>query len=140
MVLDAGIAAKWFLPSGGEPLAEQAVRLLQRYASDEVRFIVPDLFWTEFGNILWKAVRQGRIPGPSASLAISQMQRHKLVTIPSAALLEDAFRIAGAFGRSVYDSMYVALAMAHGTEFVTADERLANTTAARLPVKWLGAI
>ena len=59
MVLDAGTAAKWFLPSDGEPLTQQAVRLLQRYASDEARFIVPDLFWLEFGDIL----RIGRTQG-----------------------------------------------------------------------------
>jgi predicted nucleic acid-binding protein len=33
----------------------------------------------------------------------------------------------------------VALAVQFNVEMVTADERLANALAARLPVKWLGA-
>ena len=47
--------------------------------------------------------------------------------------------IAITFDRTVYDSLYVALAISHNTSLVTADERLANAVAARLPVKWLGA-
>jgi len=53
-------------------------------------------------------------------------------------LIHDAFAIAAQFKRSVYDSVYVALAMSLQTHLVTADERLANAVA-YLPVKWLGA-
>jgi predicted nucleic acid-binding protein len=54
-------------------------------------------------------------------------------------LLPDALNIAVAHDRSVYDCLYVALAIQFKTEMITADERLANALAARLPVKWLGA-
>ncbi|HKO04728.1 MAG TPA: type II toxin-antitoxin system VapC family toxin, partial [Candidatus Acidoferrales bacterium] len=60
-------------------------------------------------------------------------------TVPSASLLEEAFHIAIAFDRSVYDSLYVALALAAKAQFLTADERLAHALAPHLPVKWLGA-
>ena len=140
LVLDASVAAKWVLPSENEPLVDQAVRLFERYADDQLQFVVPDLFWAEFGNILSKAVRQGRISLPSATVAIAEMQGREFLTTPSKALLDDAFRLANAFDRTVYDTTYVALAVARNTEFVTADERLANALAAKLPVKWLGAI
>jgi predicted nucleic acid-binding protein len=48
--------------------------------------------------------------------------------------------IATAFQRTVYDALYVALAVTSKAQFVTADERLANAMAAHLPVKWLGSI
>jgi predicted nucleic acid-binding protein len=54
--------------------------------------------------------------------------------------LEEAFSIAATFNRTVYDSLYVALAVRSKADLVTADERLANALAARLPVKWLGAV
>jgi predicted nucleic acid-binding protein len=54
--------------------------------------------------------------------------------------LEEAFSIAATFDRSVYDSLYVALAARLKAELVTADDRLANALAANLPVKWLGSI
>ena len=42
--------------------------------------------------------------------------------------------------RTVYDCLYIALAVASTGQFVTADELLANAVAARLPVKWLRAV
>ena len=43
LVLDASVAAKWFLPRVGEPLADEALALLRRYAEGEIELIVPDL-------------------------------------------------------------------------------------------------
>jgi len=37
------------------------------------------------------------------------------------------------------EPLYVGLAVQSETQFITADERLANALAAPLPVKWLGA-
>jgi predicted nucleic acid-binding protein len=56
------------------------------------------------------------------------------------ALLEAAFAIANAFQRTVYDSLYVALAISSKAQLLTADERLARALAATLPVKWLGSL
>jgi predicted nucleic acid-binding protein len=139
IVLDASVAAKWFLPAAGETLVKEATALLDRYAKGEIRFLVPDLFWAEIGNILWKAVRQNRCTEDSAEKAISSLVARKLPTVSSEQLLPGAFAIATTFDRTVYDSIYVALAITSKSQLVTADERLANALAARLPVKWLGA-
>ncbi len=138
-VVDASVAAKWFLPSVNETLVDEAVQLLTDYAEDKVRFIVPDIFWAEFGNILWKAVRQGRWLRNAAESAISSLREQRLPTTPSKDLLTEALNIALTFDRTVYDSLYVALAWTRGSELITADERLANALAAHMPVKWLGA-
>lgn len=137
-VLDASVAAKWFLPPAHETLTGQALQLLRRYAGGQVRFIVPDLFWAEFANILWKAARQGRCTKDEGDAAIAAMRNRGLPTVPSTELVADAFRFANAFGRTVYDSLYVALAVTAKAHLVTADEKLANAVAAHLPVKWLG--
>ena len=136
VVADASVLAKWFLPE--ETLRGEAMQLLGRYAKGELQLIVPDLFWPEFGNILWKAVRQGRCSQQSANAAISSIRDRNLPTISSRELIADAFTIASKFNRTVYDSLYVALAVAFNTHLITADERLANALAAYLPVKWLG--
>jgi predicted nucleic acid-binding protein len=139
-VLDASVAAKWFLPGAGETLTAEAAGVLEAYAAGRLRLLVPDLFWPETGNILWKAVRQGRISRTSAEQAIVTLQDRKLVTAPTAPLLQDAFAIAAAFERTVYDCIYVALAVHANLPLVTADERLANALAARFPIRWLGAL
>jgi len=138
LVLDASVAAKWFLPITNETLTEEALELLRRYAAGELRFLVPDLFWPELANVFWKAVRQGRWSHSSAETALRAVRDRNLPTVSALALLDDAFSIALTFDRSVYDSMYIATALAAKTHLVTADEKLANALAAHLPVKWLG--
>ncbi len=140
IVVDASVAAKWCLPAKGEPLADEAFDLLERYVKGEVRFVVPDLFWAELANLLWKAVRQGRCTKTAAEAALAALQERELQTVSSRSLLDLAFGIATAFDRTVYDSLYVALAVELKARLITADERLANTLAAQLPVKWLGAL
>ncbi len=139
-VIDASVAAKWFLPPSGEPLAEEALRLLGGYGEGRFQFAVPDLFWAECANILWKAVRQGRWTCSAAEEAIAALQDRRLPTTSSRDILEDAFSIAATFDRTVYDSLYVALAVRVKADLVTADMRLANALAAHLPVRWLGAV
>jgi len=137
-VLDASVAAKWFLPAAGESLITEAAEILRDFANGKIRLSVPDLFWPEFGNTLWKAVRLKRMSPKSAEESIGAIAELAIPTTPSTPLLKDAFSIAFTFDRTVYDCIYVALALASGRPFITADERLANVLAARFPVRWLG--
>lgn len=139
-VIDASVAAKWILPASGETLGRQALDLLKRYAAGELRFLVPDLFWAELTNILWKAVRQHRVRLTSAESALRAIRDRNFPTVSSHTLLVEAFAIATAFDRAVYDALYVALAVNSKSQLITADERLANALAAHLPVKWLGSL
>jgi predicted nucleic acid-binding protein len=138
-VLDASVAVKWVIPSATETLRGHALQLLKRYADGEIDFVVPDIFWAETGNVLWKGVRTLHWPAEFAERTAAEMKDQDFATVSSAALLTDALQIAIFHERSVYDCLYVALAVQYKTEMITADERLANALAARLPVKWLGA-
>ena len=137
-VMDASVAVKWAIPAR-EPLAGESVRLLDRYIDAEIDFVVPDIFWAEIGSVLWKGVRRGRWSRDDAESAAADMIARDFATIPSQALLAEALKIAFAYDRSVYDSLYVALAVQLKSDLITADERLANALASRFPVKWLGA-
>ena len=59
LVMDVSVGVKWFL-LGNEPYKDEAINLLRQAAIAEVKFLVPDLFWAEIGNVLWKAVRKRR--------------------------------------------------------------------------------
>ena len=138
--VDASLAAKWLLPAVQEPLVEQANQLLAQETEGSADFIVPDLFWPEIGNVLWKAVRRERITPAQAEESLTTALSWAFDTIPSRDLLKQALEIGLKHQRSFYDSVYLALAVSQKIEFITADERLANAVAAHLPVKWLGAI
>jgi predicted nucleic acid-binding protein len=140
VVVDASVAVKWFLPENGEALADQALALLDKYDKQEVRFVVPDLFYVETASAIWKAVRVGRVPRAFGDQALVLLTQRKFPTVPSLKLLDKAFQIAADYGRTVYDCLYVALAVQTNTHLITADERLANSLAARFPIKWLGAV
>ncbi len=137
-ILDASVAAKWVLPSEQEPYSAEAVVLLKKHTRGDIRFIVPDLFWPEIGNILWKCVRVQRITQGSAKEALALLERMAIRTVPSSPQAEHALSIALAFDRAVYDCIYLALAIHLGAAFVTADERLVNAVGSRFPISWLG--
>jgi predicted nucleic acid-binding protein len=138
-VLDASVAAKWFLVEE-EPLSNEASALLQEHDTGRIALVVPDLFWAEMVNLFWKATKQGRLSQSLAKSALDSLRSKGFVTVSSLNLIDTALNIALTHERSTYDCLYIALAVISNCNFITADERLANAVAARLPVKWLGAL
>ena len=138
-VVDANVAAKWLLPAAGEGLLDQANRLVALHVRRELQLLAPDLIEAEIGNVLWKAVRRNRISQPEAENSLRRFTALAIQIVPTSNLLGQALQIALACNRSVYDSLYVALALATKTELITADERLVNALGSRFPVRWLGA-
>jgi predicted nucleic acid-binding protein len=139
-VVDASVAAKWCLPEKHEPLVSQARSLLQAYTQAEIALIVPALFWPELGNVLWKAVRSGKLSAADAHSGLEFLQGLKIPTYSCSDFLPETLHVALTYGRTFYDSLYVSLATHSSVDLITADERLANALAAHLPVKWLGAV
>ena len=137
-VLDASVAAKWFLPAAGEPFTAEALQLLRQFASGDIYFLVPDLFWPELGNILWKAVRSARLSEHAALTAVQSLESLSISTVPCRPLLAEAVGIALRFRRTVHDALYVALAVTSARPLLTADERLANALSTYFPIRWLG--
>ncbi len=138
-IVDASVAAKWLLPSAGEDFVPQANRLLSLHLSQSLELLAPDLIWSEVGNILWKAVRQRRISRSHAARSLEHFRALGLKIVPAEDLLFHALAIATTYDRTFYDSLYVALALQAGAEFITADERLVNSLASLFPLRWLGA-
>jgi len=138
-IVDASVGAKWASPEIVEPLADRADRFLRAYVDGSIRVLVPDLFWIEIGSFLWKAAKRGTITTELARHALEAMLDRDFSTLPSRAFLPEAFKIATDYDRTIYDSIYVAMAAATGKELITADERLVNALGSRFPVRWLGA-
>jgi predicted nucleic acid-binding protein len=139
-VIDASVAVKWLPLFGDEPLASHARWYLDRRNAGEISVVVPELFWAEVSNVLWKTARRGTCDPEEASVALSTLQEQELTAVPSLVLVNSALRIAMEHGRSLYDCLYVALAVRSNAQLVTADEKLVNALAGHFPVKWLGAI
>jgi predicted nucleic acid-binding protein len=121
LVVDASIAVKWYVPEDG---SRAAAELLDR--GDVL--VAPDLLAAELGNILWKKVRRGELTPDEATEMATAFVTHCPVRLRSSTLLlSAALEIAVRFDRTVYDALYVALAVAEDGRLVTGDERLCNT-------------
>jgi predicted nucleic acid-binding protein len=118
-VVDASVALKWFLP---EVHSEAASCLLR----EGHRLHAPDLIWAEFGNVLWKKWRRKEIAAEAAQGILRDFLRFPLIVYAADRLLPAAWAIAEAFERTIYDSLYVALAQGTGNVLVTADSKLYN--------------
>lgn len=139
-VVDASVAVKWVLPTADEQLVPEAVDLLENHTLGRTQLLVPDLFWVECANGLWKSLRKGRVSEADAQSGLAALKAYNIITVASPNLIEMAFANAASLGCSVYDSLYVALAVEFEIPLVTADEKLVSSLAGRVPVKWLGAI
>jgi predicted nucleic acid-binding protein len=139
-VVDASVGVKWCVSAREEDFIPHAAALLNSYDRGEAEFLVPDLFWPELANALWKAVWKQKIDGPWAKAAYEKVADLAIATVPTFNSVPEALQLADAYGRSVYDSVYIVLALHARAHLITADERLANAMAARFPVKWLGAL
>jgi predicted nucleic acid-binding protein len=118
-VVDASVAVKWFLPEVHDAHA-------RRLLAPGIERLAPDLIFPEVGNILWKRVRAEQITEAEADATLRALGALPLVVAPSWPLVVPALAIACPTDRSVYDSLYLALAVREGAPLVTADAKLYN--------------
>lgn len=114
VVIDASIAVKWFLP---EPHTEAAHRLLV----GRRKLLAPDLIWAEVGNVLWKRCRRAEITREVAQSILRDFKRFPIETFAVKPLLEPAWELATQYRTSVYDGLYLALAVGWDCKLATAD-------------------
>ena len=119
LVVDASVAAKWFLP---EPLSDTAALLLEpRYD-----LVAPDLILLEVGGVLLRALRRDEIDLAEASEAFAARLPAAVRTFPAAEDGEAAFDIARRHGGTIYDAVYLALARRLEAPVITNDEGLVD--------------
>lgn len=123
-IVDASVGIKFFIE---EELSDLADILFSRLENcDNYHFMVPDLFFIECANVLWKRVRNNGYPLQQASGIISDMRKLAFETVPAVDLLDTALSLAAETGITVYDACYVALAGREDAFLITADDRLAE--------------
>ena len=129
-VLDCSVAAKWVLP---EPDRAPALRLFERYASGEISLIAPDLLLAEFASLLAKRSRRKQISAEQAYKAFQLMTRCAPRLFDMRPRLYRALNLSLHHQMSLWDCVYVALAMEHDCPFLTSDRRLFRAGRGRHP-------
>ncbi len=115
-VVDASVSVKWFLP---EEHRDAAIRLI----AGGHDLLAPELLLPEFGNVIWKKYRRGELDGDEVRGVFRDFRRLPLRFIGMAPYLENALTFAIELEHTVYDCIYLALAIHHDVSFVTADRK-----------------
>lgn len=134
VVIDASVVIKLFFEEEHSAAAERSVQQGRE-------LLAPDLIWAEAANVIWKRQRRGDLSKENAAGIAAQLLRMPLRIHASADLILDALDLASQFDRTVYDCLYLALAVKTRSVLVSADKRLVNALA-RTPlakhIAWIG--
>lgn len=122
-VLDASAGIKVFVSEDHSEDVQNLFRVAKENDADLI--YVPDLFFIECANVLWKKVRRGQYSKETAAENLADLDALHLPTTASSQLVERAFRIACELGITAYDACYVALSESLDIPLLTADSRLA---------------
>jgi len=129
-VLDCSVAAKWVLP---EPDRAPALGWLERYASGEVLLIAPDLLMAEFASLVAKRNRRKQISAGQAHEAFALMTKCAPRLFDMRPRLLRALDLSLQYQLSLWDCVYLALALEHDCPVLTADLRLFRGGKSRRP-------
>ena len=133
-VVDASVAAKWFIQ---EIHTEEARRLLTRAH----QLSAPDLLWLELHSIVCRRIRSKQLHREHGLPILAALHAFPIQIFPSADLLDAATGIALDTACSLYDCIYIALAVFLDARVVTADRRFHRGLAASnlgTRVLWVG--
>ena len=122
-VVDASVVVKWFVPEIHTDAARRLLTLPHEY-------FAPDLLFAEAANTIWKKIRRGELTAEQGQQIVDDIGGIAVETVPCRVLAVDAHELANATSQTVYDSLYLALAIRLKTRMLTADERLAAAVAA----------
>lgn len=121
-VVDASVAAKWFL----EEEHTQSARCVLNVTN---QLHAPDFFLLEMDNLLCKHIRRGGISVADGKDIRSALARYSIEYCPFGQLREVAYTMANQTARSLYDCLYLSLAIRLNGQMVTADRRLYDALA-----------
>lgn len=119
-VIDANVAIKWILP---EVDSEIALSILE---DDQAILLVPDFFFSEVTNILWKFIQRKSLSMEKARANLELIKQVDFKVFNSYDLAMQALDLSIQVQQSVYDCIYLALAISNDCEMITADERFLN--------------
>jgi predicted nucleic acid-binding protein len=117
-IVDASIAAAWFLQDESSGIADSVLTRLQ---DDEG--LVPDQFWHEIRHLMTKAVRRQRV---TYEEALAHLRHIRTLGLKECGGGADhvVMHLANLHGLSAYDACYLSLALEMGCELFTLDKRL----------------
>lgn len=125
-VLDTNVCIKQFI---ADPLTPKVNQLFDHLNDPSAEFFIPDLFYIECANALWKYVRAKLYTAEQVQADITDLKALRFQVISTKDLITEAVQIGLDYGITAYDGCYVALSQQVSAPLLTLDERLVNSLA-----------
>lgn len=96
-VIDTNVLLKHFIP---DPISTKVDLLLAHLANPQTSIYIPDLFYIENANVLWKYVRARQLTVEQVQVHVRTIKAFPFKVTPTAELLETALMISIDYGIS----------------------------------------
>lgn len=138
LVVDASVAAKWYLPD--EPDTATALRVLHEFEANRIQLTAPTQILYEVPSVIIMATRQvaPRLSLDDARQAVDDFLDLGIRVETDIGLLHDTYQLSVALDVVFYDAAYLALAHRRGVRLITADRRLYQRMRHLPEALWIG--
>ena len=137
MIVDASVAAKWFLLD--EDMVVEADALRAALLTERIKLAAPPAIWTEVANGLVRAAQRGRIEAAHAITLADHVGDVSWLVDVIAVDSRDIVRTALSVGIGAYDAAYLAASEQQASAVMTADRGMLERGRAHgYDVVWLG--
>jgi predicted nucleic acid-binding protein len=123
-VIDTSALLRLYLADG--PLPPSLEPAMERGCRGDALLLVPDLCLLECASVLLKQVQRTLLTPEESRALLADLLQLPLRPTASAELVSASLEQAMTLSLSVYDACYLALALRHGAQLITADEQLAQ--------------
>ena len=117
-VLDCSLTAAWFFKDEHSPAADGVLEQVAALGA-----VAPVLWWAELRNVFVIGERNGRLTAADTTAALTEVEALgiRLDHSPDSA---STLRLARTHGLTVYDALYLELAIREGRSLATLDRKL----------------
>lgn len=121
-VFDTSALLRIYIPDGA--LAPESESSLEFASQGNALILAPELLLAEVAQVLYKKERAGFILHSEASLIQEEILRLPIDYVSHKSLIEQASKLARDYGLSVYDGLFLALALDAKARLISCDAAL----------------
>ena len=121
-VIDASALIRLFVPEG--PIPDGLEEFLRGVERGRNRAIAPELLLAESANVLNKKRKLGELSEQESIDLLSDVLSMPIRYFPHRPLIPQAFDLAKERSLTVYDALYLVLAVEHGAVMFSSDEEM----------------
>ncbi len=125
IVADTSALIRLYLPDG--PIPDNFESHIDSAWQGETIVLIPEIALAETAQVLWKKQQAGVLSEDEADEVLSTFLDLPLEIVGHRDLLTDAFSLARLNNLTVYDGLFLALAIKFKAELITADKKLYST-------------